>query len=43
MNEEGITFISDIFEDLVVAGHGCSCTLITPEMTVVAKMLRVPV
>jgi len=43
MDEEGIKFVSDIFEEFIIAGHGCACTLITPDMMVVAKMLSVPV
>ena len=43
MNEESINFVSDIFKDLVVTGHGCACTFISDDMMFVAKQLIVQV
>ena len=43
VNEGSINFVSDIFKDIVVTGHGCACTYITSEMMIVAKMIRTQV
>lgn len=41
MNDEGIKFISDIFENLIITGGGCSCTVITPDYTFIAGVLKI--
>jgi hypothetical protein len=43
MDEEGIKFVSDIFKELVIIGHSCSCTYITEDMLIIAKMIIVQV
>lgn len=43
VNEGSINFVSDVFKDLVVTGHGCACTFISDDMMFVAKQIKVQV
>ncbi len=43
VNEGSINFVSDIFKDIVVTGHGCACTYISDEMRIIAKMISTQV